>query len=253
MDDPRTQKRLICIRHARSEGNEFMARPGNEWGDATFRDDPDLIDAKLTPTGMKQVQEELLPKFQAKDDDDDYYVKLLRDVDLILVSPLTRTQQTFQYGVLPALKQHNGNNNLPPILAHALASERVYTASDTGRYVQELAQEFPWVDWSIIEGHTDQKWWYTGSMEEEFPEWRPFGQGQWYAVPGEPMPVFTERMKALEEWIAAREEQTILLVAHWGVIRYLTGGYESANCEVKVLDNWVPLHQQEEQTTTIGG
>jgi broad specificity phosphatase PhoE len=196
---------LILVRHARSEGNEFMSKPGNEWDDAN-----------------------LLPL-----------------VDLVLVSPLTRAQQTFQYGVLPALQQQRPNN-LPPILAQPLSTERVYTASDTGRDTPSLKKEFPWVDWSFVEALGDRPWWYTHEDEEDaegYQEWRPYGQGQWYAVPGEPADVFEKRMKQLEDWIAAREERTILLVVHWGVIQYLTGGYNAHNCEIKVLDQWKPLHK----------
>ena len=256
------QKRLICIRHARSEGNEMMAKPGNEWGNPTFCDDATLIDAKITDTGRKQVQEELLPKFMKdnnnNDDDDDTkgninYHQLLKEVDLVVVSPLTRTQETFHYGVLPALKKiypNGGKDSMPPILALPLSTERVYTASDTGRDVTELSQQFPHVDWSLMqERATEEKdWWYSHThLDNEtvakYEEWRPHKEGQWYAVPGEPESHFMTRMKKLEEWIAAREEQTIMLVAHWGVIRYMTGGYSAENCEVTVLDQWKPLHQ----------
>lgn len=250
-------KRLICIRHARSEGNEMMAKPGNKWGDPTFRDDATLIDARITETGRKQVQEKLLPKFENKHDGTNgtvNYRQLLADVDLVVVSPLTRTQETFQYGVLPALQQIYANDDkqrtMPPILALPLSTERVYTASDTGRNVEELSKQFPWVDWSLMKANNreSKEWWYSHtSLDQDanfnYEEWRPHKEGQWYAVPGEPEEHFKARMKQLEEWIAAREEQTIMLVAHWGVIRYLTGGYSAENCEVKVLDKWKPLHQ----------
>lgn len=257
------KKRLICIRHARSEGNEFMARPGNQWGDPTFCDDASLIDAKLTETGMKQVQDELLPKFlvSSKDDSNKEYKELLQEVDLVLISPLTRTQQTFQYGVLPALEKLRPDR-MPTMLAHPWSTERVYTASDTGRSVSDLSKEFPWVDWSLLhENHNDnnhhhQEWWYSHTHDPaaaaNYQEWRPYGEGQWYAVPGEPLDAFQERMKRLEDWIAAREEHTILLVAHWGVLRYLTGGYDTENCEVTILKDWTPLHQQQKKEQNEG-
>lgn len=270
-----TAKRLVCIRHARSEGNEMMAQPGNEWGDPTFCDNAELIDAKLTETGLQQVRDELLPKFirsantgatNTGDGNAMDYRQLLKDVDLVVVSPLTRTQETFQYGVLPALEEiyseKDSSSNMPNILALPLSTERVYTASDTGRPVTELSKQFTWVDWSLLLPVDGQKattktkdWWYSHADEDEttittsnadsYQEWRPIGEGQWYAVPGEPEDRFQTRMKELEEWIAAREENNILLVAHWGVIRYLTGGYQAKNCEVTVLDDWKPLHFQE--------
>ena len=276
-------KRLICIRHARSKGNEFMERPGNRWGDATFCDDATMIDVRLSETGMQQVREELLPQFLPSNPQQQSFVvngetttttmtnnnnsnvgkyaPLLQEVDLVIVSPLTRTQETFQYGVLPALQKLRPDR-LPHIVAHPWSTERVYTASDTGRSVTELAKEFPWVDWSLLLEYNNEnnnhkkEWWYSHTNNETaaatYQEWRPYGEGQWYAVPGEPMEDFLHRMKQLEDWIAAREETTILLVAHWGVLKYLTGD-ETANCEVKVLKDWKPLHQQQGQQQELEG
>jgi broad specificity phosphatase PhoE len=244
------QKRLICIRHARSEGNEFLSKPGNRWGDATFCDDATLIDAKLTPAGLEQVKHELLPFWTQEETE---HSQLLQQVDLILVSPLTRTLETFYHGVEPALQKllrssSNINmppdNKMPPVMAHPLCTERVYTASDTGRSVEELEKEFPLVDWSLVRDYNGGKqWWYTHKTQvdaDTYQEWRPHGQGQWYAVPGEPETVFTNRMKALDEWLDQRSETTILIVAHWGVLRYITAGFGTKNCEVKVIEGWKP-------------
>ncbi len=44
-------------------------------------------------------------------------------------------------------------------------------------------------------------------------------------------------MMKLNEWIHSRNERVIILVTHWGIIRYLTGE-EVENCQVKVLDNF---------------
>lgn len=231
-------KRLICIRHARSEGNEFLAKPGNQWGDPTFCDDATLIDAKLSATGHEQIKERLVPELER------VYGRILKDIDLILLSPLTRTLETFEYGVLPALQkvrpQHQG---MPPIVAHPLCTERVYTASDTGRNAEELVMQFPFCDFSMLK-QSDPRWWYTEDKNPPgytYREWRPHKEGQWYAVPGEPMEVFTLRMEELKSWIRARPEQTIMLVAHWGVIRYLTGS-ETKNCEVKLV-KWEDIEQ----------
>ena len=233
-------KRLICIRHARSEGNEFLSRPGNQWGDPTFCDNATLIDAKLTETGLKQVKEQLLPELEQ-----DYYSQLLEQVDLVLISPLTRTLETFQYGVLPVLQELRGDA-MPLIIANPLCTERVYTASDTGRSADVLAKEFPFCDFSALP--KDQPWWYTHAKDPPgftYHEWRPYGEGQWYAVPGEPPEVFDFRMEKLKAWIqSSRPEQTILLVAHWGVLRYLTG-CETRNCEVKVME-WKAIKEEED-------
>jgi hypothetical protein len=132
-------------------------------------------------------------------------------------------------------------------------------------------------------------------------EWRPFGQGQWYAVPGEPWHVFEQRMKQLQRWIlqqfqllpAAPDDDgdndmsnsqkihttgystmqdtsssctsaatttsnttashtiisspttttptssrpvLLIMITHWGVIRYLTGGQEVKNCQIITVE-----------------
>jgi len=42
-------------------------------------------------------------------------------------------------------------------------------------------------------------------------------------------------MKQLYEWIEEREESTICIVCHWGVLEWLTGE-RFENCEVRVVD-----------------
>jgi hypothetical protein len=158
-------------------------------------------------------------------------------------------------------------SNLPiPVLALPLLRERVYLASDTGRPISVLEKEFPSIDFSEChKSHNDEdddRWWYTGTktsqtagplgdsiiwesdsksntehhiIEEGYEEWRPHGEGQWYAVPGEPNAVFDRRMEELKEWLSRRKETKILLVAHWGVLRYLGDGVEWKNSEAKII------------------
>ena len=183
------------LRHARSLANEWMARPGNEWGSPTFRDDSSLVDARILQDESPSPLE--LP------------------IDRILVSPLTRCLQTWEA---------TGLTNVP-VLAHPLLTERVYTASDTGRSVAELKQEFPDVDFSLVE----DEWWYTGSDHDD--EWRPHGEDQWYAVPGEPEAVFDARMERLKEYLSAQDDR-LLLVTHWGVLRALTGNDDIPHAQV---------------------
>jgi len=192
---------------------------------------------------------------------------------LVVTSPLTRCIQTMNIGVLPNIvlsdnnvtvdqvdklannkkvsKELNSNLNLNlnvKVLVQPLARERVYTASDTGRGVKELKKLFPHLDFDTcfqedpsVDG---EKWWYTHTSDNDidsqnnerpYEEWRPYGDGQYYAVPGEPEYVFNQRMVRLFNWIKSREEQTIILVCHWAVILWLTGE-EVGNCDVKELD-----------------
>lgn len=225
------KKKLLCIRHGISVANEYMSQFGNTWGESTFRDDPSLVDAPLSNNGMKQVQTQLQTQLQNE------YVEFLQNqVELIVVSPLTRCLQTYEYGVLPVLKELSLLKKEPQIntLALPLMAERVYTASDTGRDVSILANEFPSVNFSEYCTSKESCWWYTTEYPE-IEEWRPYGQGQWYAVPGEPEEVFSRRMKSFDEWIQNRPETNIVLVAHWGIFHHLTDGVEWDNGEGKML------------------
>jgi broad specificity phosphatase PhoE len=256
------KKVLLCIRHGVSVANELMDRPGNQWGDSTFRDDPTLIDAPLSTSGHRSTAQHLHHQLQTQDNIREFLLKL----DLVVISPLTRCLQTYQVGVEPILSDLGLKDDVP-VLALPLLRERVYTASDTGRDVHILQEEFPTVSFDEclkISNNADaaddndnddtsktrQPWWYTGSDGDDngvdtYIEWRPYGQGQWYAVRGEPQKVFDERMIQLDEWLWNRPEKNILMVAHWGVLRHMSGGTEWKNAEAKLLEwDFCPVRKQ---------
>jgi len=218
---------IYGIRHGVSLSNEWMAREENTWGVPTYRDDNgNPRDSPLSPAGEQQAAA-LAKSLQADPP------SWLDDIELVVVSPMTRCLQTFQLAVQPALKRDI------PVLAHPLAAERVYTVSETGRPVSELQQDFGnngVFDFSHC--HRHHPWWYDPSVETEFNrdipwyEWRPHEQGQQYGAPGEPMKVFQRRMDALQDYLLhERPEQHILVTAHWGVLRHFTGE-EMDNCQV---------------------
>jgi broad specificity phosphatase PhoE len=213
---------VTAIRHATSAANEFMKQPGNEWGAATFRDDPSLTDAGLSDAGRTQVEQVLRPRVR------DYFRQHNTPDDwLILVSPLTRCLQTWQYGIRPVLSELFPT--LPQTIVLPLLRERLYTASDTGRVRSVLQQDFAdctELDWSHV---PEKPWWYTSSNQRN--EWRPHGQGQYYAVPGEPLSVFTKRLEELDEWLLEQNcgAKHVLMVTHWGVVRHFTD-QEVENC-----------------------
>ena len=240
-------KTLILVRHGMSTANEFMDQPGNRWGDATFKDDANLIDASLSAKGVTQA-EELCKRLKESSlllDNDDSDDSLL-----VVTSPLTRCIETMTIGVLPNLpslsndNQHQkGEQQTKKILVQPLATERIYTASDTGRPVEILKNEYTHLDFDTCfeeSGIDKQLWWYSHDNtnnkrnKESYKEWRPHEEGQYYAVPGEPLDVFNKRMIQLFEWIKSREEEKIILVCHWGVIRWLTGE-DVKNCHVKEI------------------
>jgi hypothetical protein len=152
-------------------------------------------------------------------------------------------------------------------------TERVYTSSDTGRPVEVLAKEFPSVDFdgcctrhALGEDNNNiddensssfpsslQPWWYSTPhppTAEESEEWRPHGQGQYYAVPGEPEVVFDERMRRLDDWLRQRNEEKIVLVAHWGIFRHWTNGLEWDNSEAKCVE-WTYNSTTGESSKTV--
>ena len=258
------RKKLLLIRHGTSLGNEFMERPGNRWGDKTFTDDLSLVDASLSQTGISQanmLRQKLKNRFvdprvvndggdmeNAKGD-----IIPVDDNLLVVTSPLQRCIETMIIGVLPNTLLTNSRNNSNydgdgdekkeeeypqgvKIVVQPLATERIYTESDTGRPLSELQKDYPYLDFdTYFQTSMDQEsWWYTHDKNSPTPyqEWRPFGDGQYYAVPGEPFDEFNQRMVDLFEWIDSREEQTIILVCHWGVIEWFTGE-DVENCHVK--------------------
>jgi broad specificity phosphatase PhoE len=256
----RDKKVIYCVRHGQSISNEWMERPGNVWGGVNYNDfGGNTPDAPLSDQGIAQAraltttEQSLLLGILFDggggdcDNDDEA-------VELVVVSPLTRCLETWSY-YYSSLQQTT--TTTPAVVVLPLATERVYSWSETGRPKSTLLQAFPlssslcstihqnnW-DWSHVPDH-DESWWYTGDgsrsdqqEEEEAEEWRPHGQGQVYAVPGEPEHVFAQRMDALRHWLLhERSERCLLLVTHWGVIRYLSGEQqlEVANGHVARLE-----------------
>jgi len=210
-------KVIFGIRHATSESNEHMRTEGNRWGDATFRDDMKWRDSPLSEKGRHEVEQ--LKKQLLEPNNE----RWLRDVELIVVSPLTRSLETYALGVRPALSTLCVDAPSPPVKVLPLIAERVYTAADVGHPISILQQRwgdsFQW-DEALRCFGADDPWWYTGSSDEAYEEWRPSG---YYPVLGEPEAVFERRMNRVDEWILNRPEKTILIVSHWGVLRRWAG------------------------------
>ncbi|GKY97369.1 hypothetical protein MPSEU_000695300 [Mayamaea pseudoterrestris] len=205
-------KTIFAIRHGLSTANEYMRKPGNQWGDPDFNDKTD-IDAPLSEVGRRQARLLLNNK------------ELFESVDLVLVSPLRRCLQTYLEGVQPVCAKK--------AIVLPLLRERVYTQSDTSSFsLQELSRQHPSLDFSEVLIHENEPWHYTPSaLDGEYEEWRPNDAQQTYAVPGEPEHIFERRMNELGHWLQQRPETRILIVSHWGVIRHFTNK-EAGNCQV---------------------
>ena len=229
------------IRHGRSMSNEWMTGD-NEWGNPTFNDRNNIRDSPLSEHGIRQAQllcQQFFQEISAltmKNDSNNKNPKCsdhwLCHVDMILVSPLTRCLQTYQYAIEPLLPMVASFKSFPRPYVNPLLSERLYSRSEMGRSVLELQTEFPQMDWSFFDisedktiGQSNNIWWYdptvptpfntnvddnncktvsdshTTTSEELTNEWRPYGDGQFYTCPGEPELIFQRRMEALRLWI----------------------------------------------------
>jgi len=255
-------KQLLLIRHGCSYMNEYIGSNGVRFGGPNFTDvfnekqREKYQDSPLSPKGQQQAKDlhdeigSLLQLDEQEMDDESIKLKkCLMDLELVVVSPLTRAIQTAQLGLLPHLVSIKKSGI--PTVAQPLAAERLYLVSDIGKprtILQQICGEhnidfescFPSdIGWG-------DPWWYQvdATNEADYREWRPTGQGQRYSCPGEPPGIFEQRMKDLCCWLDQRDESKIALVAHFGVFEWLlqnlkaesNANNEFGNCEMKVVD-----------------
>ena len=207
-----TKKRILFIRHGRTYMNEYLSQPGSRWGDAGFTDIglPSQLyrDSPLSEKGIRQAQDLYYLIQQQKEEKEKkkekersemgaereeiekiekMIIPSVDEIDLVVLSPLTRSFQTFEYGLLPHLllndeqkqqllkqqqQQNEGSQEQKPIIrpehisipviSLPLASERVYLMSDLGLSVEELKHKFPYVNYDTGFDHFDNnEWWFT--------------------------------------------------------------------------------------------
>lgn len=248
-------KKIVLIRHGCTHMNEYLSKPGSQWGDANFTDifEQHVLDlyrdSPLSKDGIQQATslcETLSTCSESRD--------VLKNVEIVVSSPLTRTLQTTELALWPHLQTlEKGRREQVPVVALPLATERLYLISDHGSSTVELRKRFPFVDFESEHGDETDEWWFQVVSDEDmekssgwesfryvqkrnYVEWRPNENGQTYACHGEPDFHFRSRMVALSNWLSNRKESTICLVAHWGVLEWLTGGDDFKNCEMKVVD-----------------
>jgi broad specificity phosphatase PhoE len=269
------QKRIVFLRHGCTYMNEYLGmRP---FGSPNFTDDEfspqelfNYFDAKLSPRGIQQAKA-LAQRLQQPSEiiENDWVTRArqffnpvptseplvdwVKELDLIVTSPLTRAIQTCELGILPALSSKEVK-----IMALPLAAERLYLISDVGRARSDLNEAYGhWIDFETGFRHNHnepdnsqfwEEWWFGlddqretspflsyGVTSESYREWRPSSQNQVYACPGEPYEIFEHRMKRLYDWLGQRQERTICVVCHHGVIeRMINRSFR--NCQYAVVD-----------------
>ena len=268
----KSSKRLILIRHGQTYMNELIGGRGITFGEPNFTDvfqDPEdkekYHDSPLSDVGIQQARvlnskigdltrndATALGALGLSEDNANF----LDDLDLVVVSPLTRALQTLEISLYEHIVNRNDGCREVPILATAAAAERLYLVSDLGKPRSELRSNYPFVDFdtaffldcdervcagsSSKSTHTEEKqpdvWHFspTEQIQNTYSEWRPHGQGQRYACLGEPTEYFDRRMSNFYYWLESREEECIAIVCHAGVIDWLTSGEQFKNCELRV-------------------
>ncbi|EFJ15198.1 hypothetical protein SELMODRAFT_118991 [Selaginella moellendorffii] len=157
-------------------------------GDASLKQararDQNFFDPKLTPNGWEQIGR--LRKIVGESGID-------RRVQLVVVSPLTRTLQT-AVGVFGS-----GEIGSPPFVAQELCRERMSVrSSDKRRAISNYAPMFTTVDFSQIEDDDDKMW------NPDTPE---------------TMKELQERITLFLQWLWDRKETEIAVVSHSSFLR----------------------------------
>jgi broad specificity phosphatase PhoE len=240
-------KRIVFIRHGQTYMNEFI--DGINYGGPGFTDifpntseyNSKYPDSPLSQTGQDQAKtlNSLLQRLKNGEKDaqkslslSDQDASFLNHLELVLVSPLSRALQTLEMGLYQHIQQKN-----VPIVAVPLATERVYLVSDIGKTRSEMKERYSYIDFdTAFPEKNDVPWWFTPSDElaVNYVEWRPNGEGQKYACLGEPQDYFDRRMNKFYRFLENREESTIAVVCHAGVIDWFVREIFE-NCELRVI------------------
>jgi len=266
-------KRIIFIRHGQTYMNLFIGGGGISFGEPKFTDifrDPTdqekYHDSPLSEEGIRQAISLNHKLRNLKDNkpgaidalglstsstntntntsDDHNNHLILDDVDLIVVSPLTRALETMKIALYEDIMNKEDGRPTVPIIAMPNAAERLYLVSDIGKSRSELRIKYPWVDFDTgftfnSTGGCDNlgDYWHFSppkEIEDNYIEWRPHGQGQEYACHGEPQEYFDRRMTELYFWLESRKEKCIVIICHAGVIDWMTSGDVYSNCELRI-------------------
>ena len=177
-----SSKRIHFIRHAQSEHNARFEAATDE---LSVRHDPGLRDAPLTVLGLGQAR-----ALQRE-------VTALSEIELVVVSPLTRAVQT----TLASFADHPA-----PRIVHDLPREHLQSFCDIGRAPAALTRDFP----ALAFDHLADPWWHVGD-----PDDGPFAR--------EPEGVLAGRVSSFADWLSARPEAEIAVVGHGAFLRHLTG------------------------------
>lgn len=169
------KKTLHLVRHAQATHNEAFLSEGR----AAYAKECHA-DARLTAEGQQQCA--ALEKSIASS-------SLINDVELVVISPLTRTIQTAQ-ACFSSLSP-----KVPWIVLESLRERAGGHPCDRRRTVTELKVDFPSIDWNHMKSDTDRYWRALGPARETDS-------------------MIVDRAAEFFEWVAARPEEHIAVVTH---------------------------------------
>lgn len=196
-------RRIHFIRHAQSTHNEFSFTNKGV--------DPMFFDAPLSQAGLEeahQLREELARK------------KL--EVDLVVVSPMTRALQTYSI----AFAEFESVR----VVVNQLCHEKIANACDLGSAKVQLSQKFP----TLCFDEVNDLWWYRPSKHINLHNYKQLWKENAYK---EDLEHYHTRLRRFKTWLLNRTEKEIAVVSHSSFIRDLLGHKEKlGNCEVFTLD-----------------
>lgn len=207
------KKRVLLIRHGQAEHNVLFESK-------RFEEARLLLDPALTPVGVQQ----------ANDVKDNELFKEFGKIDLIVSSPLTRTVETTMGAMEDAWV---GGRAARKVLLHGDIQETGHVDCDRGRATEVIQPEFE-SRWGV--NVFDFDWLH------QHPDWT-VKEGD-YAHTG---PAIQHRLHRFTQWLASREEEVIVVVAHHNVLLAMVGvsffNAEVREFELDVVDGvgtWVP-------------
>ncbi|XP_018433696.1 phosphoglycerate mutase-like protein 1 isoform X2 [Raphanus sativus] len=142
-------KTLYLVRHAQGIHNVALEEKGgtDDIGDPHFS--PKLLDAPLSPKGIKQVSEQQKEILKSG---------LINTVQLVITSPLRRAVET-AVGIFRGQKVINQSDNFPPIVALELCRERMgLYPCDRRESISTRRICFPEIDFTMVESDEDALW-----------------------------------------------------------------------------------------------
>jgi len=190
-------KFVTFIRHGQSEANAAVERLGTSKG---------FFNPALTELGRQQAQERGAA-----------FLGDNREFDLIVVSPMRRTLETFELAL---------GSRLPPeipVFGHPLVREQFTESDDIGDDPASIIKAWPRVDWTYFPTEPEV-WWYPGEdidpKDQTVASQRELNLKMDWEEPWEQL---LYRAGQFEKWLSARPERKICVFSHGGFIEGLVG------------------------------